>query len=75
MFDLNLPDLVQATAETESVHIWRPPKASKTKKNQTIKSEETDDADVAVRAAKRGASLYFTSSQEFRNTYGKALSY
>jgi len=75
MFDLHLPTLVYATAETESIHIWRPPKAGQTNKNQTIKSEETDDVDEAIKAAKRGASLYFTSSPEFRNTYGKALSY
>ena len=75
MFGLDLPALVQATAETESIHIWRPPKAKQQKKDQTIKSEETYDADEAVKAVKKGGSLYFTSSPDFRNTYDKQLSF
>ena len=76
MFDLKLAPLVEATAETEMIHIWKPPKASKSfKSNQTIQSTESDDVKECVNAAKKGASLYFTSSPEFRNSYGKALSY
>ena len=75
MFDLELDCLVEATAETESIHIWRPPKASSKGKDKTIMSVETDDVDHCVREAENGASLYFTSSPEFRESYGKALSY
>lgn len=87
MFDLNIHDLISTTAETESIHIWRPPKVSSAKSkasscgccepepDQTIKSEETFDVDKAMKAVKKGCSLYFTSSPEFRNTYGKQLSY
>ena len=75
MFDLDLQALVEATLETEFVHIWKPPKSGKkTTGDQTISSMETDDADECVTAAELGASLYFTSSAEFRETYGKALS-
>ena len=28
-----------------------------------------------MKAAKKGASLYFTSTPDFRNSYGKALNY
>lgn len=31
--------------------------------------------DECLKALKKGASLYFTSSADFRNSYGKALSY
>ena len=78
MCGLYIADLVEATTETETVHIWKPPQAKNVKKAEdkaTIKSTETDDVEKAVRAYKRGGSLYFTSSADFRAIYGKALSY
>ena len=51
MFGLDLPTLVDATTDTETVHIWRPPKAKNVKTavdKATIKSIETDDVDEAV---------------------------
>lgn len=71
MFDLQLGPLVEATADSEEIHIWQPAK----KKGQKIQSRATDDVAECVKAVKKGASLYFTSSADFRNTYGKALSH
>ena len=57
------------------MQIWRPPKAASKGKDKTIKSISSQDPAECVKAAKKGASLYFTSPANFRNTYGKALGY
>ena len=73
MFDLDLVPLVFASAQHSPIDIWKPP--TKGQKNQKIQSIESEDVAECVNAAKKGASLYLTSSPDFRNTYGKALSY
>lgn len=76
MFGLDLKDIVEEACETSSIHIWNPPKASqKSKKDASIKSKETDDVQEVLQAYKKGSSLYFTSHKDFRDSFGKALSY
>eukprot|EP00347_Sterkiella_histriomuscorum_P017201 403350287 len=86
MFNLDLRSMCENTA-SDKIHIWFPKKHVETKQNlkskqsekqvdNTIKSIETEDPDLAVVSYLRGnASLYFGSSLEFRNLYCKSLSY
>ena len=55
---------------SESIHVWQMPGAGKSK---AVKSEETSPKE-AYKAFKNGASLYFGSSPDFRDTYMKHLS-
>jgi hypothetical protein len=57
------------------LHIWHPPKGSSKAKKQTISNVDTDDIDDAIKAYKSGASLYFSSSLEFRNLFCKQLQF
>lgn len=75
MFGLKVKEMCENTA-SDKIHIWFPNRDNKnTKKQQEIKSFETEDYELAVTAYERGgASLYFGSSLEFRNLYCKAIS-
>lgn len=76
MFGLDVQAMCENTA-SENIHIWFPPeKKPQPDKMHAIKSYQTQDPEFAYQAFKRGgASLYFGSSEEFRNAYCKRLSY
>ena len=78
MHDLSLAPLMQSVIDgDDDVHIWKPSKAGakNVKGEKAIYSHASDDVDDCLKARKKGASLYFSSPAEFRNSYGKALSY
>lgn len=71
MYDLDVQEMCENTA-SDKIHVWFPMRGS----GEPIRSFGTEDTDLAVTAYERGgASLYFGSSLEFRNTYCKALTY
>ena len=78
MFKLDVRKMCENTA-SEMIHIWYPKKGNEKSsigQAKTINSVATDDPDEAVKAyEKKGASLYFGSSLEFRNLYCKSLTY
>ena len=74
MYDLDVKELCENNA-SGNVHIWFPNKADQAK-GKEIKSFSTEDYNLATTAYERGgASLYFGSSLEFRETYCKRLTY
>jgi len=73
MFKLNLEKMLKHSA-SDLLHIWHPPKTTDAKaRTTTISNVDTDDIAEALEAYKKGASLYFGSSQEFRSLYCKQL--
>jgi len=78
MFDLKLGPLIESVIDNDDdILIWQPPKAGAKKGlgEKAILSHSSDDVDDCLKAVKKGCSLYFSSSPDFRNSYGKALSY
>jgi hypothetical protein len=73
MFDLNLADMLYNSA-SDKTHIWFA--KNQENKEASISSYPAEDPDLAYSAYTNGkASLYLSSSLEFRNKYCKALSY
>jgi hypothetical protein len=70
MFGLKIKDLLENSA-SEMLHIWHPPKGNSKAKKMTISNVDTEDVAEALKAYKQGASLYFGSSLDFRNSWCK----
>lgn len=71
--------LLKLCQNTDSglLHMWFPDKSGKdkTKYKKEVESFPTEDPNLAVKAYERGgASLYFGSSESFRDLYCKHLS-
>jgi hypothetical protein len=70
----SLEELLENTA-SEKLHIWYPDDPKKKPHEQKlVESFDIDDVQLAIKSHERGgASLYFGSPVEFRETYNKQL--
>lgn len=65
--DLDVESLVR-TSSSDQIHVWIPPKKGEGKVNSVDM-----DPDDALKHYKKGASLYFGSTVEFRELYVRRL--
>ena len=71
MGGLDLKHLLSSTA-SDKIHIWNQPKQ---KGQNAIRSEPTDDPEVALEKYNKGSSLYFGANVKFRDLYMKHLNF